>query len=215
MLPIIAAALEKTIATGEEIFLVNALIHAVGEQTGSIVFTQSLVGLDYDPVDGMPEVPTIYPGGATESWETFKANIMETIEHVLVGLGYGAADITFAMGATDCDGRTPHVYTQDVVNPTHYGIRLNIQTSLATLVGFHLDLAVLEGRYVSVAADLLPKPTGCTEDEPAVLMRKHEIAALVYPAEVDVDALESVSIAALAIGWSDTESYSKTLLLLA
>lgn len=215
MLPIIAAAVEKTITSGEDVYLINALIQAVSEQTGALVFTESLNGLEFEPVEGTPELPKFYHAGSTASWETFRANIIETIEHTLVDLGYDGAIVSLATGAADCAGNAPHAYTQDVVKPTHYGIRLTVQTPLSVLIGFHLDLVVLEGRYVPVATDLLPKPTGCTEDEPAVLLRKHELATLVYPAPVDEDALESVSVAALALGWADTESYGKMLMLLA
>lgn len=95
----------------------------------------------------------------------------------------------------------------------YVGLRVSVEGEDAHLVHFHADLAILDDAFIPVDINRIPAPDTATIDEPICYLNMATIKDLCQVDEVTPEVMESVSIAALALGWNDTEAYSKSMIL--
>ena len=208
----IEKALEKSLSTDENVFLINALIHAIAVGTGDVVCVETLYGMDYDAVDGFDFGPEIDMSNMSLSMYAWHEGIVAVLQRALVNLGYDNTKVTVKIGK----GNPVDGYRQTTEKAGYYGLFIKLETPLTTLLSLQIDMAVCEDcRFIPVSVDKMPRVEQVSQDEPAVLLSKAQLVALVGQDDITIDALESVSMTALAMGWTDTESYGKMLLLIA
>lgn len=209
---IIEKALEQSVTTGENTCLINALIHAIAVGTNEVVCVETLYGMDYDAVDGFDFGPEIDMSNMSLSMHALHEGIVSQLQRALVNLGYDNTKVTVKIGK----GNPVDGYRQTAEKAGYYGLFIKLETPLTTLLGLQIDMPVCEdSRFIPVSVDAMPRVEQVSADEPAVLLSMAQMQVLVGQDDITIDALESVSMTALAMGWGDTESYGKMLLLIA
>lgn len=198
--------LEKAIATDwdycENTALVNALIYKLSKKLGKQLASARFVDL-LDETDASipalaPSLETVFIAMNTRmktALETFYAGEFDKVE----------VDSNIARWILEKDGFEPTQYI---------GVRVSVRGDGELRADFYADLAILEDDFIPVNFEHLPTPDTVTVDEPIRYLDMAALKQLCGVDEVTDEVLESVSIAALALGWVDTDTFGKTMILI-
>lgn len=191
----------------ESTTLINALAYKLsqkmGKQVVSVRFTDLL---EYDPTVEAPlAVPDLKP-----SLETMFIHLATRMQNALVQKysdQYKDVKVEVILSRWRLEAGEPE--------PVEYiGLQVKIVADGETHAFYRVDFVTLNAAFYPVALErLIELRAKVTADEPLVLLDKKTIHELTAVDTIDDAVLDSVSIAALAVGWNDTESYGKTMIL--
>lgn len=186
--------------------LINAVIYKLSSKLGKQVVSERFVDLLEAEENGHTSpasVPDLEPSLET-GMIALATRIQQALEKQYATEWKDVkVSVILARWMAACDG---------TIKP-YVGLRVSIEAEDAHLVHYHADLAILDDPYIPVDVCRLPSPDSATADEPIYYLGMAAIKDLCLVDVVDNDVLESLSIAAMAIGWNDTESYGKTMIL--
>lgn len=204
--------LEKAVLTDftfdESTSLINVVTYKLSQKLGKQVVTERFIDLLEVAENGnlVPETaPALEP-----SLET-SMNALATRVHQALVKQFSTewqdvkVNVVLARWMKSRDNDLPVPYI---------GFQVSVEAEDAHLVNFHADFSILNDAFYPVELALMPKPDEVTEDVPVRLLETSAIKDLCQVDVVDAEVLDSISIAALAIGWVDTEVYGRSVLLL-
>ncbi|QVW55765.1 hypothetical protein pEaSNUABM9_00184 [Erwinia phage pEa_SNUABM_9] len=208
-------AIARTHETNDATFLINAVVYKVCQRRGKQVVPT--VFADYTDLGSVPENLATKPDVVAEEDDRL-ATMVPRIRELLFK-HYGSVEDLFidvklkdsvsVEGTVDFGGQA-----FPSTNQTNIILQVLVTGKGKVHLNFHAEFVDIDAPWWDVAMPRLPLPEATSEDDPVYLMPSAYVKEVCMVDGVDVHILDSVSIAALAIGWSDSESYGNSLLLL-
>ncbi|ANZ48759.1 hypothetical protein BIZ83_gp094 [Erwinia phage vB_EamM_ChrisDB] len=208
-------AIAKTHETNDATFLINAVVYKVCQRRGKQVVPT--VFADYTDLGSVPEDLVTKPDIVAAEDDRI-ASMAPRITELLAKHYRDVKDLVIVVklkdsvtveGTVDFGGQA-----FPSTNQTNIILQVKVTGKDKVYLNFHSEFVDIDAPWWDVAMPRLPLPEATSEDDPVYLMSSAYVKDVCMVDGVDVHILDSVSIAALAIGWSDSESYGNSLLLL-
>ncbi|ANZ48480.1 hypothetical protein BIZ78_gp095 [Erwinia phage vB_EamM_Caitlin] len=189
----------------ESTALINVVLYELSLKLGKQIVTNRFIDLLEELENGKSSgVPDLQPSLET-GMIALGTRIQQALEkQYAMEWKDVKVEVILARWNLSRDGDTPSQYI---------GFQVSIEAEEARLVNIHADFSILNDAFIPVDIERIPAPDIATIDEPICYLNMATIKDLCHVDEVTSEVMESVSIAALAMGWNDTESYGKTMIL--
>lgn len=200
---ILEHAIKVDFEAEETITLLNAVMYKLAIKTGhqlAIARTLNFIDGAYSPT----EAPNIAPSQV--EWMNQLANHVNNLLYKRYSAEYERVNSDVII--------THYILKRGEEYTTYIGMRVWVNAGEKALLNYHVDFAELEDGFIPVDIARLPTPDSATCDEPICYLNMATIKDLCQVDEIDSEVLESVSMAAEALGWSDTEMWGKTMILI-